>query len=460
MIDSKTKHLCNRAVFGMRPEDWERTPQDPFTLLDKQAGIKPIRVAGTPGKEPKTMLNKEVRKAQQKELKDVELLLNTTWFTQLTDPATTWREKMVLFWHDHFACRTKIPFLAQQQNNTIREHALGKFGDLLMAVSKDPAMLQFLNNKQNRKGHPNENFAREVMELFTLGRGNYSEDDIKNAARAFTGWAFQPKTYEFAFLEGQHDFDTKSFRGKSGSFDGQDIITMILEDKQTASFITSKIWKHFVNDELPDETVTKELADVFYKSDYNISKLMAGLFNHPRFYHEANIASHIKSPIELLTGIVVHTGGTFNHPGNIIFLQKAMGQVLFLPPNVGGWPQGKEWIDSSSLTFRMGLPTILFKNSATEFQGKDDGDANEVINQFKQAGKISFNVNWQKLADVFTRKTEEETVTVIENYLLPKPAIESSKKLITEKARAAAQGPEYVKKLFTGFMSLPEYQLS
>ncbi len=140
------------------------------------------------------------------------------------DPLT---EKMVLFWHNHFACRTMVPFLAQQQNNVLRKYALGSFADMLMAVSKDPAMLQFLNNQQNKKGHPNENFAREVMELFTLGRGHYTEEDIKEAARAFTGWGFSLQG-EFQFRGKQHDEGEKTFRGKTKKYSGEDIIIAIL----------------------------------------------------------------------------------------------------------------------------------------------------------------------------------------------------------------------------------------
>jgi uncharacterized protein (DUF1800 family) len=462
-MDSNTQHLYNRALFGTRPEDDPATGKKPSDILGKADETKMIRIVGMPETKPrveKAMMTEEARKERQQRLKNEQLLLNITWFGQLTDPQTAWREKMTLFWHDHFACRTRLSYLAQQQNNTIRQHALGTFGDLLRAVSKDAAMLQFLNNQQNRKGHPNENFAREVMELFTLGRGNYSEDDIKNAARAFTGWTFEPNTYQFVFRERQHDFDTKTFRGKTGNFTGDDIINMILEDRQTAAFITRNLWKSFVHQERFNEPVIEELADQFYRSDYNISKLMIELFSHPEFYKEPYVGSHIKSPIELLAGIRVQTGGTFNRPENILFLQKAMDQVLFFPPNVGGWPQGKEWIDSSSLTFRMGLPTVLFKNTGTEFQGKDDGDVNNVTNQFKQAGKLSIRVDWNKLADRFTKTTEAETIKTLETFLLARPAVPTSLKLAAAAARGAGDEPARMQKLFTGFMSLPEYQLS
>jgi uncharacterized protein (DUF1800 family) len=248
---SQLKHFNSRAAFG--------TPNPPTTIkvvptIFKQASAnKPIHIIKKPERdfESTRPSEAEIKEAFKKNRED-QLTLNAAWFSQLTDPSAVLREKMTFFWHDHFACRTRNAFLAQQQINTLRTHAFGKFGDLLMAISKDPGMLQFLNNQQNKKDSPNENFAREVMELFTLGRGNYTEEDIKNAARAFTGWAFNPNTGEFLFRQRQHDFESKTFRGKTGNFSGEDIVTMILEDKQTAVFITKKICQFFVGAEIPN----------------------------------------------------------------------------------------------------------------------------------------------------------------------------------------------------------------
>ena len=169
------------------------------------------------------------------------------------------REKMSLFWHGHFACRVMNIYFQQQLLDIIRENALGNFGDLLHEVSKSPAMLSFLNNQQNKKQHPNENFAREVMELFTMGRGNYTEEDVKEGARAFTGWGFNLQG-EFVYRPFQHDNGKKTFLGKTGNFDGDDIIDILLEQKQTAKFISQKIYKYFVND-TPDIEKIEWLAE-------------------------------------------------------------------------------------------------------------------------------------------------------------------------------------------------------
>lgn len=451
------KHFYNRAAFGIQlPSDKFFKPAD---ILKTGISENRLSVIAEPERDYEGRPSEAEVKVAVKKNKEGQIKLNTAWFAQLTNPQAVFREKMTLFWHDHFACRVRNAYLGQQQINTIRTHALGKFGDLLMAVSKDPGMLQFLNNQQNKKDSPNENFAREVMELFTLGRGNYSEQDIKNAARAFTGWAFNPLTGEFLFRQRQHDFGSKSFRGKTGNFSGEDVINMILDDKQTAFFITTKICNFFVGSEI-EKTILNELTESFYQSGYDIGKLMLTIYASDWFYDEKYKGNRIKSPVELLAGIQVHTNGEFNNPLNMVFLQKAMGQVLLQPPNVGGWPSGKEWIDSSSLTFRMSLPTLLMRNAPSNFEAKDDGDANDATNSVAKPGQMSFSVNWISLANAIHQSASEKTLKIIEDFLLAKSTTSENRKLITAFAESGKTEPEFLKNAFIGYMSLPEYQLS
>jgi uncharacterized protein (DUF1800 family) len=289
----------------------------------------------------------------QKDRKEEQGTLNTTWIDLMAASRGVLREKMALFWHGHLVSRSLNPAFSQSYLNTLRENALGKFGDLLMAVSKEPSMLQFLNNKQNKKRSPNENFARELMELFTLGRGNYSEKDIKEVARAFTGWDFDLQG-RFIFREFQHDNNEKTIFGKTGNFKGEDVIKMILERKETAQFLTTKIYKYFVNENISGkEKRIAELSKRFYKTDYDVADLLENIFTTDWFYDQENIGSHIKSPIELLVGIKRTLGATFDNQQPNLFIQKVLGQVLLYPPNVAGWAGGKNWIDSSSLLFRM-----------------------------------------------------------------------------------------------------------
>jgi len=232
---AESKHLLNRASFGLSPSTQNQSVKSLFV----KNSTTPIDVIPTPELSDRdTMAADRKQRVKEAFMKSREnmMKLNLAWMEKLRTTNDPLQEKMVLFWHNHFSCRTQLPFLAQQQNNILRKYALGNFDDMLIAVSKDPAMLQFLNNQQNKKGHPNENFAREVMELFTLGRGHYSETDIKEAARAFTGWGFNQKR-EFQFREKQHDDgDKKHFVAKLKTFQARISSTAFLKtNKRLAS---------------------------------------------------------------------------------------------------------------------------------------------------------------------------------------------------------------------------------
>ena len=188
--------------------------------------------------------------------------LNIRWLDEMTTSDAQLLEKMSLFWHGHFASKTVNILYDQALLNVIRENALGNFRDLLMNVSKSASMIQFLNNNQNKKSHPNENFARELMELFTIGRGNYTETDVKESARAFTGWGTNLQG-GFDFRPRQHDDGIKTFFGKTGNFSGEDILEILLAQKQTSVFITRKIYRFFVND-IPDEEKINVLASAIF----------------------------------------------------------------------------------------------------------------------------------------------------------------------------------------------------
>src|SRR5579862_6210805 len=277
---------------------------------------------------------KQMRKQSQEDIKS----LNLAWLAEMVNTDAQLREKISLFWHGHFASRNLNIFYQQLLLATIRKNALGNFGDLLREVSKSAAMINFLNNNQNRKDHPNENFAREVMELFTMGRGNYTEDDVKEAARAFTGWGADLRG-EFTFRPFQHDNGEKTFLGKTGNFDGDDILNMLLEKKQTAYFIAKKIYRFFVNDQL-DEAMAAQLGEDFFQSNYDIRTLMEKIFKSDWFYAEKNIGSRIKSPVELIAGIRRILPMNIENEESLLIVQRLLGQLLFFPPNVAGWPGG------------------------------------------------------------------------------------------------------------------------
>src|SRR6186713_289067 len=295
----KNQHLMWRAGFGPAAAQLEQlkeiSPQQLFKALQKASAKKPgyIDVADNylkglmmgiddAGKQSKKDLEKEDKKTIRQKQRDSIQNLNLTWLDEMVIGDAQLREKLSLFWHGHFASRNINVFYQQGILDVIRSNALESFRDLLHGISKSAAMLNFLNASQNRKGHPNENFAREVMELFTLGRANYTENDIKEAARAFTGWSAGLKG-QFIFRRLQHDYGSKTVLDKTGNYDGDEVLDILLSQKQTAKFITKKIYKFFVNDKIDDEKVNW-LADRFYQSIYDIGKLMEDIFTSDWFY--------------------------------------------------------------------------------------------------------------------------------------------------------------------------------
>lgn len=391
----------------------------------------------------------------QKDQKEQQGTLNTTWIDLMATSSGILREKMALFWHGHLVSRSLNPAFSQNYLNILRKNALGKFGDLLMAVSKEPSMLQFLNNKQNKKRSPNENFARELMELFTLGRGNYSEKDIKEVARAFTGWDFDLQG-RFVFRAFQHDNDLKTIFGKTGNFNGEDVIKMILERKETAQFLTTKIYKYFVNETISgNEKRLAELSKLFYKSDYDIANLLENIFTTDWFYDQENIGSHIKSPVELLVGIKRTLGATFENQQPNLFIQKVLGQVLLYPPNVAGWAGGKNWIDSSSLLFRMQLPAMLFLGKDGNISAKKDGDVNTEYQSKKQSFKAS--VDWNDFGKNFSEKNKNILGEICQ-YLLQVPVNEQFTQNMASKFQNNSK-EENIKQMAIALMMMPEYQV-
>jgi uncharacterized protein (DUF1800 family) len=379
----QVKHLLARAGFGMRFEDLgefenvsvKHAVKSLFAAADNDALINVIQ--GNTDYSAVMKGDVLARKMFLQQQRQQEKDLNIAWINQMSSTNAVLQEKMTLFWHNHFACRSNNALFAQQLNNIQRTYALGNFRTLLLQVSESPAMLQFLNNQQNKKGHPNENFARELMELFTIGRGNYTEQDIKESARSFTGYGFN-KDGEFVNRKFFHDDGQKTFMGKTGNFNGEDIMNMLLEKKETAYFISNKLYKYFVN-ETPDAAHVNAMADVFFKADYEIKPLLEFVFNSDWFYDDKNMGNLIKAPVEFLVGLNRQFYITYQRPEVLLQFQRALGQVLFYPPNVAGWPGGRNWIDSSSLMFRLKIPSTLLDGGLIDFSGKTDPEDEAFI---------------------------------------------------------------------------------
>jgi uncharacterized protein (DUF1800 family) len=473
------QHLYWRAGFGPRPQDLAvgLSPRKALRqLLHDSARDEPLASPGPPYREAEAMmttpavagqpsrpaeLTPEQRKQKNQEIREAFIQMSTAWMGRMVTSPAQLREKMTLFWHGHFACRVRRPDAALSLHNTTRRLALGKFPELLLAVSREPAMLQFLNNQQNRRQHPNENFAREVMELFTLGRGHYSEQDVKEAARAFTGWGYDAAG-SFKFRPGQHDDGPKTFLGRTGSFGGEDILRIILEQPQAATFLVTKVYRFFVN-EVPDPALIAPLAEAFRHSGYDIADLMERIFTAEWFYAPANIGTHIKSPVELLAGLRRSLGVQLSNDQVLLGYQKALGQTLFMPPNVAGWPGGRSWIDSSSLLLRLQLPAVLFRNA--EFAVALKQDENDLAPNLSRAERTvaagaGARLPLAPLQELLGGTPAAAQPEKLSRFLLQAPIRPASLALVQQAAALKTEPTEVLRTTLISLLSLPEYQLS
>jgi len=474
----KNQHLLWRAAFGLMAENAASldtiSQKDLWALLVKTSSkpVQKLEVTKNPADEympgmtdpkemEKALNNQELRKKLREQSRDDLKKGNQLWIETMVNSEAQLREKMSLFWHGHFACRIQNSYFSQELLHIIRTNALGNFGDMLKAVSKSPAMLQFLNNQQNKKLHPNENFAREVMELFTMGRGNYTENDVKEAARAFTGWAFEPRG-GFVFRKSQHDDGSKIFLGKTGNFDGDDILNMLLENKQTANYISRKIYRHFVNENVNEQN-QQWLSSRFYNNNYNIAELLKDIYTSDWFYDEKNIGNRIKSPVELIVGIRRLLPMQLENDESQLLFQRALGQVLFYPPNVAGWPGGKSWIDSSSLMLRLRIPQILSANDAMDIRPKTDDDVQmgqmmAAIKKMKDMVKgATATIDWVAVNSIFEKVPREKLSESIASTVLQTKGKVSN--AILDKYINASSRENFIKSAVVNLMATPEYQL-
>ena len=435
------------------------TPAAPVATMRPRAAFKGGTIAAGVPRLRRADLTPEQRKRQNEGIRDAFNNMSTAWMDRMAASPAQLREKMTLFWHGHFACRVRQPNAALSLHDTTRQHALGKFPDLLLAVSQEPAMLQFLNNQQNRKEHPNENFAREVMELFTLGRGNYTETDVKEAARAFTGWGYDGQD-NFRFREREHDAGPKTFLGRTGNLTGEDVLKRILEQPTAATFLTTKIYRFFVND-VPNPAHIEPLAAAFRKSGYDIADLMERLFSADWFYEPANMGTHIKSPVELLAGIRRTLNVKIDNGQLLLGYQKALGQTLFQPPNVAGWPGGRNWIDSSSLLLRLQLPAVLFKNA--EFAVALKQDENDIAPNLTKAERTvrgaGAHLPLAPLQLLLGATPAAQQPARLSAFLLQTPIRPENLQLVQQAAQQK-EPTEALRAALVCLLSLPEYQLA
>lgn len=469
----KLKHLSWRLGFGPRTKSWDKWAALPeanwWPKMKDDAAVKPeyfdvadsavkglLMGLGELGKMERRELDQADKKRLREQSREDLRNLNLLWLEEMTHSKAQLREKIALFWHGHFASRNINILYQQQLLQVIRENALGSFGDMLRAVSKSAAMIAFLNNQQNKKQHPNENFAREVMELFTMGRGNYTETDIKEAARAFTGWSFKLNG-DFVFRPFDHDKESKTLLGKSGAFDGDDVLDILLEKRQTATYIAQKMYRFLVNDTLIPEERIKWLGDRFYDSGYQIMRLLDDIVRSEWFYAPENMGNRIKSPVEHWIGIRRVLPLELEDPEVQLKLQRALDHILFYPPNVAGWPGGKAWIDSSSLMLRMRIPQLIVDRGDLDVQTKDDDDQQMGMQNKNQARLLAADIDWQPVLKQFSAVRSNELSKSMSEYLWQTGTTPPA--AILEKYTDNSSPEDLIKTTMIRLMATPEYQL-
>jgi uncharacterized protein (DUF1800 family) len=340
-------HLLRRAGFGPSAEEFDEYAALGFErAVDRLvAGLSAPPPADPPG------LNVFLPGAT-----------NAAWLERMRSSTVPLAEKLALFWHGHFATsvrKVEDPKLMWRQMGTFRALGGGRFRDLVAAVSRDPAMIRWLDGNSNRKGAPNENYARELMELFTIGRGNYTERDVREAARAFTGWGAE--TTGFVFRREHHDAGAKTVLGETGDFDGDAVVRVVTSHRACARFVSRKLLA-FLSHPEPSEVETAAAAAVFTKTDGRISDLVRHIFLAPAFRSEAAYRAVVKSPAELVVGSV-KVAGLAAVPAWAADATGRMGQTLFAPPTVKGWDGGRAWLSAGALLERIRFAERLAKDA-------------------------------------------------------------------------------------------------
>jgi uncharacterized protein (DUF1800 family) len=389
----KAQHLLNRAGFGGTPQqvralteaglaaavdlivNYDQAPapdvlSDAFdrdimqpATAEERAEVMQARRSG----DEKTleMYRMERERRQASDRRQIASM-QRWWLTRIIETARPLQEKLTLFWSGHFATSyrgVEDSYHMFIQNQFFRANAAGNFCTLVRGIINDPAMLRYLNNDQNRKEQPNENLARELMELFTLGEGHgYSEDDIKNGARALTGYTFNDN--DFVFRSPMHDGGTKMIFGQSGKFDGVDFCNLILAQEVCSEYICWKLYRFFVNDSpgKPDrdsQAFIVKLAKQLRQQNYELRPVLITLFSSEHFYDDQNVASVIKSPVQLIVQGIRSLNTPARNIGALLSACDLMGQNLFYPPTVKGWDGGRSWINTSTLFVRQNLVIYL-----------------------------------------------------------------------------------------------------
>jgi uncharacterized protein (DUF1800 family) len=434
-------HLLNRAGFGGPPAeiqkladldhdqavasllDYEKIPDptaNPDWARPDPTRIERFRAAKDASPEEKRKLQQDEQRLQRQRM----LELRGWWLQRMATGPRPLQEKLVLFWHGHFATsadKVRDAYYMWRQNELFRRLATGNWQLLLLEAGKDPAMLVWLDQAQSRKQHANENYARENMELFSLGEGHYTEKDVTEAARAYTGWSLDRVNEKYVYRPYIHDNGVKTVLGRTGDLDGDDVIAQIVAQPQAAIFITAKLWNYFAG-QFPSVELNKALADVFRANGNNFKPFLRVMFRSEEFYTAGIVRNQVKSPVQWLVGSVRMLQTELPPPLLCWGMLRQLGQDLFAPPNVKGWDGGVAWITTNTLLTRYNDAESLVAGTlpplnADDFARKPGGAGGEKVMKAMRRVRMG-GVNLQEILTPEERADKDLLVTSLEHRLL------------------------------------------
>jgi uncharacterized protein (DUF1800 family) len=375
--DRAAAHLLRRAGFGGTPAEVRRyagmradaaaaallvLPPAGTIAPPPEPGESDLAAPMTADSQDPKVRRRERRRAAIEAIEAMQLW----WLNRMLTTPAPLQEKMTLYFHGHFTSRAtpRFPWITYDQNALFRSYALGNLRELTHAVSKDGAMLLYLNGSTNVAAHPNENYARELMELFTLGVDNYTENDVRESARAWTGWRVDRRSDAVSFDASLHDNGVKTFLGRTGNFNGDDIVDIIFAQPQCARFFASSLLNWFVYND-PEPELVDEVAGLLRRHDFELEPVVATLLRSKVFYSARAYRALVKSPVEFVVGTYKALGLPTVDPSALVALQQ-MGQRLFFPPSVAGWPGGANWLTSGTMIARQNFLTRLLDSQTLQ----------------------------------------------------------------------------------------------
>ncbi len=462
-------HLYRRAAFGASPGEMnDAVARGLPATLD-------LLIKGTPDADDieKTLVAVGAKTADRAN----PFELRAWWLYGMLNGRRPVQEKMTLFWHNHFAtsiAKVKRTTWMFNQNRLIRQHALGKFGPFLHDMSKDAAMIVWLDNNSNVQAHPNENYAREVMELFSLGVGHYTEKDIREAARAFTGWHTNGGEYDFNARF--HDDGQKTVLGQTGDWNGDDVLDVLLKRDDCAMFLVRKLYRTFISEQHdPPARLIAPLAESFRKTDYDIADLVRRMLSSRHFFSAHAYRQKIKSPVEYVLGAVRTVYDGQPPPQRLVGWLEVMGQLLFAPPNVKGWPGGQSWLNTSTVLARVNFAQALVMNGLLSLPSRGEEEIPQpAIEPPQIPGQPDVKMpeepppsDGEDVARL-TREAKatraDDVVRVLIDALLPGGVADSARTKLTafvaDGKPAGARLDRRVRETAHAILSMPEYQLA